>query len=270
NRGIAQGVGVRVLSGDKTGYAYSDEVTVDRLQLAARHAGAIAAAGADARDVALRDRAVGPQRGLYPVTQDELHRPLPERIDLLRRIDAAARAYDPRITNVLAAVAVDEKIVLVANSAGELVSDVQPLLRVSVTCIAEQGGRRQQGTAGGGGRTPFSFFVDDAERAIGYAREAARQAIVNLDAVDAPAGETVVVLGPGWPGVLLHEAVGHGLEGDFNRKGTSAFAKLLGEPVASELCTVVDDGTIASRRGSLNVDDEGTPTGKTILIERGR
>jgi len=171
---------------------------------------------------------------------------------------------------VMASIGTEQKLVLVANSEGELVADVQPLLRVNVACIAEDVDRRQQGSAGGGGRHAFAWLVDDEERALRFAREAARQAIVNLDAVDAPAGPMTVVLGAGWPGILLHEAVGHGLEGDFNRKGTSAFAKLMGERVASELCTVVDDGTIASRRGSLNVDDEGTPTRRNVLIEKGR
>ncbi|HZR83127.1 MAG TPA: metalloprotease TldD [Candidatus Binatia bacterium] len=270
NHSISQGVGVRVLAGEKTGYAYSDEVTVERLQIAARHARAIASSEAGADAIAVRAPSARPERDLYPVASAELERPLPERVELLRRIDAAARAVDPRIVNVFASVGTEEKLVLVANSAGELVADVQPLLRVNVTCIAEDGGKRQQGTAGGGGRVAFSFLVDGSERALAFARDAARQALVNLEAVDAPAGQMVVVLGPGWPGVLLHEAIGHGLEGDFNRKGTSAFAKLMGERVASELCTVVDDGTIASRRGSLNVDDEGIPTRRNVLIEKGR
>jgi TldD protein len=270
NRSVAQGVGVRVLAGEKTGYAYSDEVTLERMQISAQHARAIAAAEPGARSIDLRTSVARPGHNLYPVASADLQRPLPDRVELLRRIDAAARAVDPRIKNVFASVGVEEKIILVANSAGDLVTDVQPLLRVNVTCIAEEGGKRQQGTAGGGGRVPFSFLDDDDDRALGYAREAARQALVNLEAVDAPAGQMTVELGPGWPGVLLHEAVGHGLEGDFNRKGTSAFAKLLGERVASELCTVVDDGTIASRRGSLNVDDEGTPTQRNVLIEKGR
>ena len=269
NHSIVQGAGVRVLAGEKTGYAYSDEVSVERLQVAARHACAIAAADGVERGIDLR--APGrPGHDLYPVPSGEIRRPLPERVDLLQRIDREARGFDPRIRNVMASVGTEERLVLVANSAGELVADVQPLLRVNVTCIAEDGTRRQQGSAGGGGRHAVSWLVGDTERALGFAREAARQAIVNLDAVDAPAGQMTVVLGAGWPGILLHEAVGHGLEGDFNRKGTSAFAKLLGERVASELCTVIDDGTIASRRGSLNVDDEGTPTRRNVLIEKGR
>jgi TldD protein len=270
NRTVVQGAGVRVLAGEKTGYAYSDEMSAERLQVAAQHARAIADSGAASRELDLRATPARPTRDLYRVASEEVQRPLPERVALLQRIDAAARAYDPRIQNVLASIGVEEKIVLVANSAGELVADVQPLLRVNVTCIAEQSGRRQQGTAGGGGRVGFSFLTDASERALGFAREAARQAIVNLDAIDAPAGQMTVVLGPGWPGVLLHEAIGHGLEGDFNRKRTSAFSTLMGERVASELCTVVDDGTIAARRGSLNVDDEGTPTRRNVLIEKGR
>ncbi|MEW6273361.1 MAG: metalloprotease TldD [Thermodesulfobacteriota bacterium] len=267
---VSQGVGVRVLAGEKTGYAYSDEVTAERLQLAAQHARQIAAADAATAAVDLRRGPGEPPHELYPVAPDALARPLPERIALLERVDRAARAYDPRITNVIASLSLEEKLVLVANSAGELVSDRQPLLRLQVSCIAEHGGRRHSGSFGGGGRVPFEFLVGDDERALAFAREAARQAVVAFDAVDTPAGQMTVVLGPGWPGVLLHEAVGHGLEGDFNRKGTSAFSKLMGERVASELCTVVDDGTLPSRRGSLNVDDEGTPTRRNVLIEKGR
>ncbi len=265
---VTQGVGVRVLAGEKTGYAYSDEVTAERLELAARHARQIAAEAASPTAIDLRRPEV--TRSLYPVATEDLVRPLPERVALLERVDRAARSFDPRIVNVLASLVVEEKLVMIANSAGELVADRQPLLRLRVTCIAEDRGRRHQGTAGGGGRVAFEFLVGEEERAIAFARDAARQAVVALEAVDAPAGQMTVVLGPGWPGVLLHEAVGHGLEGDFNRKGTSAFANLLGERVASELCTVVDDGTIASRRGSLNVDDEGTPTRRNALIEKGR
>jgi TldD protein len=267
---VSQGVGVRVLAGDKTGYAYSDEVTAERMQLAAQHARQIASATAATTAIDLRRGAAASPHDLYRVPPEAVARPLPERISLLEKVDRAARAYDPRITNVIASLAVEDKIVLIANSAGELVSDRQPLLRLQVACIAEQGGRRHSASAGGGGRVAFEFLVGDEERALAFAREAARQAVVALDAVDAPAGQMTVVLGPGWPGVLLHEAVGHGLEGDFNRKGTSAFAKLMGERVASELCTVVDDGTLPSRRGSLNVDDEGTPTRRNVLIEKGR
>jgi TldD protein len=198
--------------------------------------------------------------------------PIGTKIDLLQQIDRIARAYDPRITKVMAVIASEQKMVLVATSEGWVVGDVRPLHRLQVTCIAEDSGgaspKRQMGTFGGGGRAPYEFLLE-GERFARFAREAARQAIVNLDADDAPAGTMDVVLGPGWPGILLHEAVGHGLEGDFNRKGTSAFTGRLGERVASSLCTVVDDGTIPGRRGSLNVDDEGTPTQRNVLIEKG-
>ncbi|MBM4267976.1 MAG: metalloprotease TldD [Deltaproteobacteria bacterium] len=267
---VVQGVGVRVLAGEKTGYAFSDDVSSDSLRLAAENARAIASEASSSRAVDLRRATPRPSRDLYAVDSAALLPPLAERAALLSRIDREARAVDSRICNVMASIGVEERLVLIANSEGELVADRQPLVRLSITCLAEDGGRREQGTTGGGGRVAFSFLAGDEERAIRFAREAARQAIVNLDAEEAPAGEMTVVLGPGWPGVLLHEAVGHGLEGDFNRKGTSAFAKLMGERVASELCTVVDDGTIASRRGSLNVDDEGTPTQRNVLIEKGR
>ncbi len=266
NKSVSQGVGVRVVAAEKTGYAYSDDVTVATIEQAAKTAGHIAATESGTQAVAIRP--ARPARDLYALATPPLDAPLDRKIALLEAIDREARAYDPRIKNVLASIAVEHKIVMIATSTGEVVSDVQPLARLNVTCIAEDGGSRQQGTYGGGGRSEFSFFLDD-ERHLRFTREAARQAILNLEASDAPAGEMTVVLGPGWPGILLHEAIGHGLEGDFNRKGTSAFAKLLGTKVASELCTVVDDGTIPNRRGSLNVDDEGTPTSRTVLIEKG-
>ena len=228
NQQIVQGVGVRVLAGEKTGYAFSDEVSAEHLELAARNARAIAETSQESRTVALHAREGQPRNNLYPVETSDLLPALPDRAALLSRVDEAARGFDPRIRNVMASVVVEEKVVVIANSQGQLVTDHRPLLRLSVSCIAEQGNKRQQGTSGGGGRQAFSFLVDDQERALAFARDAARQAIVNLDAIDAPAGEMNVVLGPGWPGVLLHEAVGHGLEGDFNRKGTSAFAKLMG------------------------------------------
>jgi len=189
-------------------------------------------------------------------------------VELLNRIDIAARRQDARIKNVMASIGVEQKLVLIVSSAGWVVGDVQPLVRLNVTCIAEENGNRQQGTYGGGGRVEYGFVLDD-ERYLRFTHAAAAQALRNLRAIDAPAGTMTVVLGPGWPGVLLHEAIGHGLEGDFNRKKTSAFSELLGKQVASPLCTVVDDGTIANRRGSLNVDDEGTPTSRTVLIEKG-
>jgi len=204
---------------------------------------------------------------LYALARPPVDTPLAEQTALLVRLDAVARAVDPCITNVLAGIGIEHRVVLIMTSAGAVVGDVRPLVRLTVTCVAERGGARQQGTYGGGGRFAFGTLGDG--RAERFAREAARQALVNLDAVEAPAGPTTVVLGPGWPGILLHEAIGHGLEGDFNRKRVSAFTDRIGTRVASELCTVIDDGTLPGRRGSLNVDDEGTPTGRTVLIERG-
>ena len=265
-RSVRQGVGVRVLAGTRSGYAYSDEVTVDRLALAAATAGAIADAREGVAPVAVAG-ARGAPHDLYTVAPAPIDTPLPEQIALLETVDRIARAESPLVTNVLAGLGVEHRVVLVATPDGRLVGDVRPLVHLSVTVIAERDGVRQQGTQGGGGRYEFGTLADG--RAERFARDAARQALVNLDAVPAPAGTMTVVLGPGWPGILLHEAVGHGLEGDFNRKGTSAFASRLGTRVASELCTVVDDGTIANRRGSLNVDDEGTPTSRTVLIEHG-
>ncbi|MFP6664138.1 MAG: metalloprotease TldD [Deltaproteobacteria bacterium] len=270
NASVSKGVGVRVLAGEKTGFAYSDEVSLDSLQLAAKSARTIADGIGDERRVRVGGLPAAPKHDLYPIPPDGITRPLPDRIALLEKIDRVARSFDTRITNVMANVAIEEKQIVVANSEGVLVADTQPLVRVNVTCIAEEKGVRETGSAGGGGRFSFGVFLDDEERVLDFAREAARQAIVNLGAQPAPAGEMTVVLGPGWPGVLLHEAVGHGLEGDFNRKKTSAFTGRIGEQVASELCTVVDDGTLEGRRGSLNMDDEGTPTGRTTLIEKGR
>jgi TldD protein len=266
NKSVSQGVGVRVVAAEKTGYAYSDDVTVATIEQAAKTAGHIAAT--EPSDHAVAIRPARPERDLYALTTSPLETPLDRKIALLEAIDREARRYDPRIKNVFASIAVEHKLVMIATSTGTVVSDVQPLARLNITCIAEDGGARQQGTYGGGGRSAFEFFLED-DRHLRFTREAARQAILNLEASAAPAGEMTVVLGPGWPGILLHEAIGHGLEGDFNRKGTSAFSKLLGTKVASELCTVIDDGTIANRRGSLNVDDEGTPTSRTVLIERG-
>jgi TldD protein len=257
---------VRVLAGEKTGYAYSDEVTLTALDEAARTAGHIAAAATEDRTINVT--ATARAHDLYALPAPPIDAPLAARIALLEAIDREARRADPRIKNVLASVVVEHKLVMIATSDGQLTSDVQPLARVQITCIAEDANGRQRGSFGGGGRHPFQFFLD-GDTHLRYAREAARQALINLDAVDAPAGEMTVVLGPGWPGILLHEAIGHGLEGDFNRKGTSAFSQLLGQRVASELCTVIDDGTIPNRRGSLNIDDEGTPTERTVLIENG-
>ena len=270
-RNISQGASVRATAEEKTGFAYSDEITVENLQLAAQRARYIAADSGRANAVAVRKPGIA-RPNLYPVEVPPTDIPIQAKIDLLQQIDRIARAYDPRITKVMATVASEQKLILVATSEGWVVGDTRPLHRLQVTCIAEEtrGGSsaRQMGTFGGGGRAEYSFFLE-GERFAHFARQAARQAIVNLDAGEAPAGFMDVVLGSGWPGILLHEAVGHGLEGDFNRKGTSAFCGRLGERVASDLCTVVDDGTIPGRRGSLNVDDEGTPTQRNVLIENG-
>ncbi|MBT3091645.1 MAG: metalloprotease TldD [Candidatus Thiodiazotropha endolucinida] len=262
---IEQGAGIRVISGEKTGFAYSDELQLPTLQEAARTARAIMRSGAD-QSV----RIVGtpmPRRLYAPVN------PLPtlsevEKVDLLRQVDQEARKQDPRVKEVIVSLVGAHDVVLVAAIDGTLSADVRPLVRLNVHVIAEQGSRREQGSSGGGAREGLDYFLYQ-DRALDYAREAVRQALVNLDAVDAPAGTMPVVLGPGWPGVLLHEAVGHGLEGDFNRKGTSAFSGRIGEQVAASCCTVVDDGTIPGRRGSLNMDDEGTPGQNTVLIENG-
>lgn len=263
---VHQGVGVRVVVGEKTGYAHTDDVTITTLTEAARTAGHIASNTGGAPAIAVRS--TRPERDLYPLPASPLDVPLAVKIEMLEAVDRAARALDPRVKNVFASLTMEQKLVMIATADGRLVSDVQPLARLNVTCIAEDANGRQQGTYGGGGRQAFDSLIA-GDRHLRFARAAARQAVLNLDAIEAPAGEMTVVLGPGWPGILLHEAIGHGLEGDFNRKGTSAFAHLLGRRVASELCTVIDDGTIANRRGSLNVDDEGTPTQRTVLIERG-
>lgn len=266
-KGISQGVGVRATAGEKTGYAYSDELTTRDLEIAADTAKYIARSprGGSVPAVTHRSR---PTRDLYPLEDAVSEVRTPARVDLLGQIDAEARRYDPRIKNVMASFNTELKIVFVANSEGLLVGDVQPLSRLQITCIAEEGSNRQIGSFGGGGRMGFSFY-HEGDRFLRYAREAARQAILNLSAEDAPAGTMPVVLGGGWPGILLHEAIGHGLEADFNRRKTSAFSNLLGQRVASEACTIVDDGTLPFRRGSLNMDDEGTPTQRTVLIERG-
>ncbi len=267
SKSISHGVGVRVCAEDRTGYAYSDEVTVDRMRLAAEAARAIADDRGD-RPAAVQVGQPVRRHRLYELESAPLEVPVEERARLLKSIDETARAMDPRVRNVMASFAVEQKIVMVVNSDGQIAADLQPLCRLSVTVIAEDGKNRQVGSFGGGGRVEWGYFLE-GERWKEYANRAVHQAITNLDAADAPAGEMVVVLGPGWPGILLHEAIGHGLEGDFNRKGVSAFSGRIGQSVASPLCTVVDDGTIPNRRGSLNVDDEGTPTSRTVLIEKG-
>jgi TldD protein len=262
---IGQGVGVRAISGEKTGFAYSDEIILPALLEASSAARAIAHGGHTGQIQAWHAaKGHALYKPLDPVETLTAH----EKVRLLEAVDSEARRQDPRISQVMVSLAAVHDVILIASSDGTLAGDVRPLVRINVSVIAEQNGRREQGSSGGGGRMAYGYFVDE-ERALGYAREAVRQALINLEAVDAPAGTMTVVLGPGWPGVLLHEAVGHGLEGDFNRKGTSAFSGRLGEKVASPLCTVVDDGTLANRRGSLNIDDEGTPTRHTVLIEKG-
>jgi len=263
---IEQGVGVRAVSGEKTGFAYSDDIVLPALQDAAAAARAIARHGGEARaPVALR---AGPALQLYGPLDPLASLADDAKVRLLESVEAEARRLDPRVKQVMASLAGVHEAILVVRSDGLLAADIRPLVRLSVTVIVEQNGRREQGTAGGGGRYNYQYFLD-SDRALTYAREAVHQALVNLDAVDAPAGTMKVVLGPGWPGILLHEAIGHGLEGDFNRKGTSAFAGRVGQRVASKYCTVVDDGTLPNRRGSLNIDDEGTPTQNTVLIENG-
>ncbi len=263
--GIDSGVGVRAVSGDKTGFAYSDEIVPAALLDSARNARAIAASGSSGTvPVLSRNRTPKPLYG----AEDPLESLSDEaKVRLLESVDAEARAADPRVKEVFANLSGLYKAVLVAGSDGRLVHDVRPLIRLNVQVIVAEGDRRQQGMAGGGARSGYDWLDEGTVR--GYAREAVRQALVNLEAKEAPAGAMDVVLGPGWPGILLHEAIGHGLEGDFNRKGTSAFSGRIGEKVASEQCTVVDDGTIEGRRGSLTVDDEGEPTQRTVLIEEG-
>jgi TldD protein len=266
SRHVSQGAGVRAQAGTRTGYAHTDAITLHNLEEAARQARAIADRATGT--TALATAGAGKPHDLYSLDEAPIVTDLVKKLDLLRKVDAAARAADPRIRQVIASIASEDVVTLIATITGWTVGDVRPLTRLNVTTIAEENGKREIGTYGGGGRVRFDFFLDD-ERWKRFATEAARQATLKLTAVDAPAGTMAVVLGPGWPGILLHEAIGHGLEGDFNRKGVSAFAGRMGQKVASELVTVVDDGTIPNRRGSLNVDDEGTPTSRTVLIERG-
>ena len=262
---IEQGAGVRVVSGEKTGFAYSDRIELSVLLEAAKNVKAIARQGQDAQrkleTIADWPKYYEPVNPLKSLADQE-------KINLLHKVDSETRKLDSRIEEVIVSlVGVDEKI-LVANQDGSMAADIRPLTRMSVTVILEENGKREQGSMGGGARTDYCYFLDQ-DKALDYGKEAVRQAVVNLEAVDAPAGQMTVVLGPGWPGVLLHEAIGHGLEGDFNRKGTSAFSNKMGERVASEICTVVDDGTLVGRRGSLSIDDEGVPTENTVLIEKG-
>ncbi|HEY9133754.1 MAG TPA: metalloprotease TldD [Dyella sp.] len=261
---IEQGVGVRAISGEKTGFAYSDEIVLPQLLDAARAARAIAHDGNGAG----RPLALNGAKAMYPGIDPVESLPNPDKIALLREVDAYARSRDPRVKQVVVSLVGGMDTVLVAGSDGTLAADVRPLVRLNIHVIVEQNGRREQGQSGGGGRYGYRELIANG-RALAFADEAVRQALVNLESVDAPAGSMTVVVGPGWPGVLLHEAIGHGLEGDFNRKGSSAFAGRLGQRVAAPGVTVVDDGTLPGRRGSLSVDDEGTPTSCTTLIEDG-
>jgi len=265
NFNIERGAGLRALSGEKTGFAYADEVQFETLLQAAKAARAIARGGGETR---IRIDGVGAGRDLYAPLDPLDSLSNEDKVALLHRVDAEARRQDPRVRQVIASLVAVRDLVLIVSDEGRLSADVRPLVRLNVSVIVEDGDRREQGASGGGARADLGYFLVE-DRALDFARQAVQQALINLDAMAAPAGTMTVVLGPGWPGVLLHEAVGHGLEGDFNRKGTSAFAGRLGERVAAPGVTVVDDGTLAGRRGSLNLDDEGIPTQNTILIEDG-
>jgi TldD protein len=262
---IEQGAGVRAVAGEKTGFAYSDRIELPVLLEAANNVKAIVRQGQNAQ-VELVKAANWPQ--YYPFANPLKALADQYKIDLLRNVENETRRLDSRIEEVIVSLIGAHESILVANQDGSLAADVRPLVRMNVTVIVEENGHREQGSMGGGGRSDYRYFIDQ-DRALEYGKEAVRQALVNLEAEEAPAGNMTVVLGPGWPGILLHEAIGHGLEGDFNRKGTSAFSGRVGERVASDLCTVVDDGTLPGRRGSLSIDDEGTPTEKTVLIENG-
>jgi len=260
---------VRAVCGEKTGFAYSDRIELPVLLEAANNVKAIVRQGQDADPLHCKVTTKAADWPKYYATQNPLKSlEDQQKIDLLRRVDSETRKLDSRVEEVIVSLVGGHEHILVARQDGSLVADVRPLVRMNVTVIVEQNGQREQGSMGGGGRSDYHYFIDQ-DTALSYGREAVRQALVNLEAVDAPAGNMTVVLGSGWPGILLHEAIGHGLEGDFNRKGTSAFSGRVGERVASDLCTVVDDGTLAGRRGSLTIDDEGTPTEKTVLIENG-
>ncbi len=265
SQGISAGCGVRVISGERTGYAYTDDLAPEKILHAARTAALIASGPSKTPVVSLKDKR---NSNLYPVHTASVDADVAAKLDLVMRADKAARAYNSRIFQVRASYADELRRILVIGSDGTFATDFQPLARMNVLCIAKDGDVPARGSAGGGGRVSLEYFQTEKTPEY-FAAEAARQAIVQLGAREAPAGEMEVVLGPGWPGVLLHEAIGHGLEADFNRKKTSAFAGLEGKRVASEKCTIVDNGSMPSRRGSINVDDEGSPTQNTVLIENG-
>lgn len=278
---VDKGVGIRAVCGDKTGFAYSDDIELNSLEEAAIAVKSIVKANQDKNINISNNNKQSSFKSNYNSNleiKNSLYTDLnpldinnfskQDKITLLEKIDLAAKKVDPRISRVEVSLSGEYEVVLIVNHAGLLVPDIRPLVRLNVSVIAEQNGRRESGSHGGGGRFGYDYFLEN-DRYLEYAHKAAYQALLNLDAIDAPAGSMPVVLGPGWPGVLLHEAVGHGLEGDFNRRGTSAFSGKIGERVASEICTVVDDGTLVNRRGSLNIDDEGTKTQRTVLIENG-
>ena len=262
---IDQGVGVRAISGEKTAFAYSDDISARALGDAASAVRAIAAAGQNGILPAFSASTAA--RSLYIPHDPIASLPAEAKVKLLERLEGMARSLDPRVIQVMASLAGEYEVILVAGSDGRLAADIRPLVRCSLSVIVEENGRREQGGAGGGGRFDFAYFDDAVLQR--YAQEAVHQAVTNLNAAPAPAGQMTVVLGSGWPGILLHEAVGHGLEGDFNRKGSSTFSGRIGQRVAAKGVTVIDDGTIADRRGSLNIDDEGNPTQRTVLIEDG-
>ncbi len=263
---IDQGVGVRAVSGEKTAFAYSDDISWDSLLDAARTVRSISAAGQTGR-AQTATKKIASSRSLYGPTDPITTLDSAAKVALLGRVEMLARARDPRVAQVMAGLASEYDVVLVARADGTMAADVRPLVRLSVTVIAEQNGRREMGSGGGGGRFGLAYFTE--AQMTEYVEQAVSSALTNLESRPAPAGEMTVVLGPGWPGILLHEAIGHGLEGDFNRKGSSAFSGRIGERVAAKGVTVLDDGTIADRRGSLNVDDEGNATQRNVLIEDG-
>ena len=269
NFSIDQGVGVRAVSGEKTAFAYSDDINLSALQQAANATKSIAAIGAEQTGKSLNSKNIVTRQAnqLYLPQDPIASLSADAKVKLLERLEQFTKQIDPRVTQVMASIAGEYEVIMVARSDGVMAADVRPLVRISVQVHVEQNGRREQGSSGGGGRFDYSYFTDEVLQS--YAQKAVHQALVNLDARSAPAGSMTVVLGAGWPGILLHEAIGHGLEGDFNRKGSSAFANMLGKRVAAKGITVVDDGTIADRRGSLSMDDEGNPTNKTVLIEDG-
>jgi TldD protein len=258
NFAIDQGVGVRAVSGEKTAFAYSDDISLSALQAAAKASKAIASQGGEQSASSLIARASAP---LYLGQDPIASLSADKKVKLLERLEAYARQIDSRVKQVTASIAGEYEVVMVARHDGVMAADVRPLVRLSINVIAEHNGRREQGSSGGGGRFDYSYFTDEVLQ--DYAQKAVHQALVNLDARPAPAGSMTVVLGAGWPGILLHEAIGHGLEGDFNRKGSSAFSNKIGRQVAARGITIVDDGTLANRRGSLSMDDEGNPTGLT-------